>query len=60
MMRPRTHAMGRMLAAVLALTAIIAAQGAYDKLLTVADVEKVADWRSTPSIRASASTSSRC
>ncbi|HWF84595.1 MAG TPA: hypothetical protein VG222_07110 [Vicinamibacterales bacterium] len=34
--------MGRTLAAVLALTATIAAQGAYDKLLTIADVEKVA------------------
>ncbi len=41
MIRPRTHAMGRMLAAVLALTATAAAQGAYDKLLTAADVEKV-------------------
>lgn len=42
MIRPSTHAMGRTLAALIALTATIAAQGAYDKLLTAADVEKVA------------------
>ncbi len=42
MTRAKTHVMSRTLAAVLALTATIAAQGAYDKLLTVGDVEKVA------------------
>jgi hypothetical protein len=41
MIPPRTHVMGRSLAAVLALTATLAAQGAYEKLLTVADVAKL-------------------
>jgi len=41
MIRPGMRTAGRTLALAAALTAALAAQGPYDKLLTIADVEKV-------------------